>query len=52
MKFKTSIHLNNWYGITANAGSEIEVPENLIEKAKNMPFLSRVKAKKRAEDVN
>ncbi len=52
MKFKTSKHLNNWYGITAQADTEIDVPENLVEKAKSMPFLSPVKAKKRVENVN
>lgn len=52
MKFKTSVHLNNWYGITANAGDEIEIPENLIEKARSMDFLSEVKAKKRAKNID
>ena len=48
MKFKTEIHLNNWYGITASAGDEIDVPEHLVEKAKAMPFLK--KGRKRAKD--
>lgn len=49
MKFKTTKHLNDWYGITANMGDEIDVPEHLVKKAESMDFLT--KGKKRAKDV-
>lgn len=50
MKFTTSIHLNNWYGITANAGDEIEVPDNLVTKAESMDFLNAKKGRKSVQD--
>lgn len=49
MKFKTTKTLNNWYGITADEGVEIEIPEHLEAKAKAMDFLKAVR-KKNAKD--
>ena len=47
MKFSTKKALNNWYGIDAAPGDEIEVPNHLVEKARKMDFLTVKQGRKR-----
>ena len=53
MKFKATAAIHNWYGISANEGDKVEIPDGLSAKAEKAEIWERVKAgrPKNAENV-